>query len=61
LRAAYLGKKLNDIAGETGVRITTLRTQLSSILRKMATERQADLVQILTSVPVVPSAFQEPE
>jgi DNA-binding CsgD family transcriptional regulator len=46
------GKKLRDIAADTGLRITTLRTQLSSILKKVGVERQADLIRILSSIPV---------
>jgi DNA-binding CsgD family transcriptional regulator/PAS domain-containing protein len=57
LAAALLtGKRLSDIAAASGVRITTLRTQLSSILRKVGVERQADLVRVLSSVPVIRSS-----
>jgi DNA-binding CsgD family transcriptional regulator/PAS domain-containing protein len=59
--ALVAGKRLQDIAAETGVRITTLRTQLSAILRKVGANRQADLLRILTRIPVVLSGFQEPE
>src|SRR5688572_4771085 len=44
------GRKLADIARDSGVEVTTLRTQLSSILRKAGVERQVDLVRILSSV-----------
>jgi DNA-binding NarL/FixJ family response regulator len=44
------GRKLSDIAGESGVEVTTLRTQLSSILRKVGVERQVDLVRVLSSI-----------
>ena len=54
--ALISGKKLRDIAIEGGVRITTLRTQLSAILKKVGAERQSDLVRILTSIPIVPTA-----
>jgi DNA-binding NarL/FixJ family response regulator len=47
------GKKLHDIAIETGVQITTLRSQLSAVLKKVGTDRQVDLVRILSSIPVV--------
>lgn len=57
LAAALLtGKRLSDIAAAAGVRITTLGTQLSSILRKVGVERQADLVRVLSSVPVIRSS-----
>jgi DNA-binding CsgD family transcriptional regulator len=42
------GKTLSQIAASTGVRITTLRTQLGSILRKVGAGRQSDLVRILS-------------
>jgi DNA-binding CsgD family transcriptional regulator len=47
------GKKLRDIADDTGLRITTLRTQLSSIQKKIGAERQVDLIRILSRIPVV--------
>ena len=42
------GRKLADIARDSGVEVTTLRTQLSSILRKVGVERQVDLVRVLS-------------
>src|SRR3954453_2935695 len=48
------GRKLSEIAVETGVRMPTLRTQLSSVLKKVGVSRQADLIRILTSIPAVP-------
>ena len=50
------GKKLHDITIETGVGISTLRSQLSAILKKVGANRQVDLVRILASVPVVSTA-----
>lgn len=44
------GKKLSEIAWDANVEITTLRTQLSSILKKVGVERQVDLVQTLSSI-----------
>ena len=44
------GHKLADIARDSGVEVTTLRTQLSSILRKVGVERQVDLVRVLSSI-----------
>jgi DNA-binding CsgD family transcriptional regulator len=53
LAAALLtGKTLSQIAASTGVRITTLRTQLGSILRKVGAERQSDLIRILSSTGI---------
>jgi DNA-binding NarL/FixJ family response regulator len=48
--ALTAGKKLHDIAIENGLRITTLRSQLSAILKKVGTDRQVNLVRILTSI-----------
>jgi DNA-binding CsgD family transcriptional regulator len=48
--ALMTGKKLADIAVVFGVQITTLRTQLSSILRKTGVKRQIDLIRVLTTV-----------
>ncbi|HKP23149.1 MAG TPA: hypothetical protein VJV39_04755 [Dongiaceae bacterium] len=51
LAAALMqGRKLADIARDGGVEVTTLRTQLSSILRKVGVERQVDLVRVLSSI-----------
>jgi DNA-binding CsgD family transcriptional regulator len=53
LAAALLtGKTLAEIATTSGIRITTVRTQLASILRKVGAERQADLVRILSSAGI---------
>jgi DNA-binding CsgD family transcriptional regulator len=50
LAAALLtGKTLSQIAAGTDIRITTLRTQLGSILRKVGADRQSDLIRILSS------------
>lgn len=53
LAAALLtGKTLSQIVASTGVRITTLRTQLASILRKVGAVRQSDLIRILSSTGI---------
>jgi DNA-binding CsgD family transcriptional regulator len=44
------GRKLSEIARDSKVEITTLRTQLSSILRKVGVERQVDLVRVLSGI-----------
>jgi DNA-binding CsgD family transcriptional regulator len=46
------GKRLTELAGEFGVEITTLRSQLSSILTKCGVERQSDLVRLISTIPV---------
>jgi DNA-binding CsgD family transcriptional regulator len=53
LAAALLtGKTLSQIAANNSVRITTLRTQLGSILRKVGADRQSDLIRILSSTGI---------
>lgn len=47
----FEGRRLEDIAEERGVKITTLRTQLSAILAKTGTERQPDLLLLLARLP----------
>jgi DNA-binding CsgD family transcriptional regulator/PAS domain-containing protein len=42
------GKKLPEIAAEAGVKMTTLRTQMQSIFRKVGVERQSDLLLTLS-------------
>jgi DNA-binding CsgD family transcriptional regulator len=50
--ALMTGKSLADIAAACGVQITTVRTQLRSILRKVGVKRQFDLVRILSSTGI---------
>jgi DNA-binding CsgD family transcriptional regulator len=50
--ALMRGKSLADIAAASGVQITTVRTQLRSILRKVGVKRQFDLVRILSSTGI---------
>lgn len=45
------GRSLADIAEARGVRISTVRSQLSSILLKTGTDRQGSLVRLLTALP----------
>ena len=52
--ALLAGKKLVEIAADFGVQITTLRTQLSSILRKTGVTRQVDLIRLLSNIPMIP-------
>jgi PAS domain-containing protein len=57
--ALLAGKKLGEVAIDFGVQITTLRTQLSSILRKTGVTRQVDLIRLLSNVPVIPAGATE--
>jgi DNA-binding CsgD family transcriptional regulator/PAS domain-containing protein len=59
--ALLAGKRLRDVAVEFGVRITTLRTQLSFILKKVGVERQVDLVRVLSHIPVITARIPETE
>jgi DNA-binding CsgD family transcriptional regulator/PAS domain-containing protein len=59
--ALLAGKRLRDVAVEFGVRITTLRTQLSFILKKVGVERQVDLVRVLSHIPVITAGIPETE
>jgi DNA-binding CsgD family transcriptional regulator/PAS domain-containing protein len=45
------GKRTTDLAAEFGVQITTLRSQLSSILKKCGVEKQADLIRLILNTP----------
>jgi DNA-binding CsgD family transcriptional regulator len=47
--ALVTGKTLSHIAANFGIQITTARTQLASILRKVGAGRQSDLVRILST------------
>ena len=49
------GKRMTALPDEFGVKITTLRTQLSSILRKCGVERQSDLVHLISNISAFPS------
>ena len=57
------GKRLTELADQFGVQISTLRTQLSSILAKCGVERQSELVRLISSIPVIDpaSAATEPK
>jgi DNA-binding CsgD family transcriptional regulator len=57
--ALLAGKTMREAATDFGVRITTLRTQLSSILRKVGVNRQAELIRVLSNIPVSPASPSE--
>jgi DNA-binding CsgD family transcriptional regulator len=57
--ALMAGKSLSDVAIEASVQITTMRTQLSSILRKVGVKRQLDLVRVLSRIPVIAAGISE--
>lgn len=50
------GKRLKDIATIFGVSMSTLRTQLSSVLKKAGVERQTDLVRIIGNTSLIDSS-----
>jgi hypothetical protein len=45
-------RSLAEIAVNSGIRITTARTQLGSVLRKVGAKRQSDLIRILSSTGI---------
>ncbi|MDB5761548.1 MAG: helix-turn-helix transcriptional regulator [Herminiimonas sp.] len=49
--ALCCGKTLDDVAGERGTSINTVKSQLKSIFGKTGTKRQADLVSLLLASP----------
>lgn len=46
------GKRMTALPDEFGVKITTLRTQLSSILMKCGVARQSDLIHLMSGIQV---------
>jgi DNA-binding CsgD family transcriptional regulator len=54
------GGKIGGIATEFGVEVSTLRTQLRSIFKKVGVERQSDLVRTLSSISALGSPFPRP-
>ena len=49
------GKRMTALPNEFGVKITTLRTQLHSILKKCGVERQSDLIHLISNLSAFPS------
>jgi DNA-binding CsgD family transcriptional regulator len=49
------GQTLAEIGERSGTQLTTLRTQLSSVLRKLGVKRQQDLVSTLSAIRVIES------
>lgn len=52
-RAICHGNSVEEYARDQGLRLPTVRTQLSSIFSKTGTERQATLVRLIAGIPVV--------
>lgn len=52
-RAICHGDSVEEYARDQGLRLPTVRTQLSSIFNKTGTERQATLVRLIVGIPVV--------
>lgn len=52
-RAICHGDSVEEYARDQGLRLPTVRTQLSSIFNKTGTERQATLVRLIAGIPVV--------
>jgi DNA-binding CsgD family transcriptional regulator len=47
------GKTAEEIATERDVRLSTIRSQLRSILEKTGTHRQSDAVRLLSQLPAL--------
>jgi len=47
------GFRLPEIAAEFGVRMSTIRTQLRAVLKKLHVKRQADVVRLVLALPPV--------
>lgn len=52
-RSICHGESVEDYARDQGVRLPTVRTQLSSVFNKTGCRRQSDLVRLISSIPVV--------
>lgn len=52
-RAICHGNSVEEYARDQGLRLPTVRTQLSSVFHKTGTERQATLVRLIAGIPVV--------
>lgn len=52
-RAICHGDSVEEYARDQGLRLPTVRTQLSSIFNKTGTDRQASLVRLIAGIPVV--------
>lgn len=52
-RAICHGDSVEEYARDQGLRLPTVRTQLSSIFNKTGTQRQAALVRLIAGIPVV--------
>ena len=50
-RGVSMGRTLEDIAGEGGVAMTTVRSQLRRVLEKTGCGRQAELAAVLARIP----------
>jgi DNA-binding CsgD family transcriptional regulator/PAS domain-containing protein len=53
--ALVAGKRPDDIAAASGVRITTLRTQIRAILMKVGVNKLTDLIRVMSSIPRISS------
>jgi hypothetical protein len=50
---------MRKAATDFEVQITTLRTELSSVLRKVGVSRQAGLIRVLSMIPVIPASLSD--
>jgi DNA-binding CsgD family transcriptional regulator len=54
-RKLMTGMRIEEIAAERGVQLTTVRTQLRALFSKTDTNRQAELVRLLTRLTALGS------
>ena len=59
-RAICHGDSVEEYARDQGLRLPTVRTQLSSIFNKTGTQRQAALVRLIAGIPVVRDSAESP-
>lgn len=59
LGALVRGERLNDYAERAGVRMTTVKTHLRSLFAKTGQQRQADLVRLTLSDPILRLTLDE--
>jgi DNA-binding CsgD family transcriptional regulator len=53
------GLRIEEVAAERGVQLTTVRTQLQALFAKTSTNRQAELIRLLTRLTAVGSTIGE--
>lgn len=60
LSALVLGRRVGEVAQDRGVKISTLRAQVSAVRAKLGARRVEDLVRIASELPPMRSALRSP-